>query len=131
MSELPITLLAAATAVALNIWLGYRIAQLRELHKVSVGDGGQEALLRRMRAQSNYIENAPFFLILLGALEISGGNSVFLSVAAAIFFAARVAHALGMDGAEAQRLRAIGMIGQTIGLIALAIYAVITAFGAL
>ncbi|MBA3669197.1 MAG: MAPEG family protein [Sphingomonas sp.] len=131
MTALPITLLSAAAAVGLNIWLGYRIANLRELHKVSVGDGGHDALLRRMRAQSNYIENAPFFLILLGALESSGGDFSILAAAAVIFFLARIAHAIGMDGGVVQRWRTIGMAGQMIALIALAIYALIKAIGAL
>lgn len=126
-----VTLLAAAAAVALNIWLGYRIAQLREAHKVSVGDGGNDALLRRMRAQANYIENAPFFLILLGALELSGANRMFLAGTAIVFLAARVAHGIGMDEGVAKRWRAIGMISQTIALIALAIDAAIIGFAAL
>ena len=126
-----VTLLTAAAAVALNIWLGYRIAQLREAYKVSVGDGGNEALLRRMRAQANYIENAPFFLILLCALELSGANRIFLAGTAIVFLAARVAHGVGMDGGDAKRWRTVGMIAQTIALIALAVDAAIIGFTAL
>ena len=74
MSPIPVTLLAAAAAALVNIWLGWRIAEYRKQFQVSVGHGGKERLLRRMRAQSNFIENAPIFLILLGALEISGAN---------------------------------------------------------
>jgi len=128
---LTVTLLAAAAAVGLNIWLGYRIAQLREVHKVSVGDGGNEALLRRMRAQANYIENAPFFLILLGALELSGANRMFLAGTAIVFLVARVAHGIGMDGGDSKRWRTVGMIAQTIALIALAVDAAIIGFTAL
>jgi len=128
---LTVTLLAAAAAAGLNIWLGYRIAQLREAHKVSVGDGGNEALLRRMRAQANYIENAPFFLILLGALELSGANRMFLAGTAIVFLGARVAHGIGMDGGDSKRWRTVGMIAQTIALIALAVDAAIIGFTAL
>src|SRR4051794_36351443 len=56
-------LLATAACVLLNIWLGMRIARLRRDLKVSVGDGGHDLLLRRMRAQATFIENAPFVLI--------------------------------------------------------------------
>ena len=45
MMTLPISLLTAAAAVVINIWLGFRIASLRHLHKVSVGDGGNDAAL--------------------------------------------------------------------------------------
>ncbi|MGH6729120.1 MAG: MAPEG family protein [Sphingomicrobium sp.] len=124
---LTVTLLVAAAAVALNIWLSSRISALRQAHNVSVGDGGNEALLRRMRAQANYIENAPFFLILLGALELSGGNRLFLAGVSVIFLATRVAHAFGMDGGAAGRWRSVGMIGQTLALLGLASYAAVVA----
>ena len=55
MTILPVTLLSAAAAVFVNIWLGLRIGQLRGQFKVSVGDGGHEPLLRRMRAQANFV----------------------------------------------------------------------------
>ena len=128
---LTVTLLAATAAVGLNIWLGSRIAALRQAHKVSVGDGGNDALLRRMRAQANYIENAPFFLILLGALELSGANRLLLAGVSVIFLAARVAHGLGMDDGVARRWRAVGMIGQTLGLLVLAIYAAVIGIASL
>ena len=124
---LTVTLLAAAAAAFLNVWLGSRIAALRGIHKVSVGDGGNEALLRRMRAQANYVENAPFFLILLGALELSSASRLILAGAAVIFLAARVSHALGMDADADRRLRMFGMIGQTLSLLGLAIYAAVVA----
>src|SRR5207302_4899405 len=79
MTPIPITLLSAAAASAINFWLGGRISVLRRDLKVSVGDGGHEPLVRRMRAQANFIENAPFFLILLGGLELSGANRVGLA----------------------------------------------------
>ncbi|HEY6048007.1 MAG TPA: MAPEG family protein, partial [Sphingomicrobium sp.] len=63
-APVPVTLVTAAAMVALNMWLGMRIAKLRGEFKVSVGDGGHEPLLRRMRAQANFIENAPFFVLL-------------------------------------------------------------------
>ncbi len=41
---------------------------------VGSGDGGNEALIRRMRAHANYGENAPIVLILLALLELAGGS---------------------------------------------------------
>jgi uncharacterized membrane protein YecN with MAPEG domain len=123
MTPVPVTLISAVAAVLLNFWLGWRIAAFREEFKVSVGDGGQEPLLRRMRAQSNYIENAPFVLILIGALEVSGGNRWALGGIMALFVAARIAHALGMDGGERQRWRMYGMMGTMITNLALVILA--------
>ena len=71
---LPITLTIAGAAAILHIWLAVRVSRARRQLKVSVGDGGNEALLRRIRAHGNYVENMPFFLILLGLVELAGGD---------------------------------------------------------
>ena len=130
MTVLPITLLTAAAAVFLNIWLGWRIAEHRVEFKVSVGDGGHEPLLRRMRAQSNYIEQTPFFLILLGGLEFGGANRPALGAIAAIFVVARIAHGIGMDGGPLHRWRAMGISISVLCSIVLAIWAIVCAVGA-
>jgi len=124
MTPVPVTLLAAAAAVALNIWLGARVVRSRRDHGVKLGDGGNEAVLRRMRAQANFIENAPFFLILLGGLEVSGANRVALGVIAAVFILARIAHPIGMDGPHLVRWRAMGMITSVLALIVVALWAI-------
>jgi hypothetical protein len=95
-----------------------------EEYKVYVGDGGHEPLLRRMRAQSNFIENAPLVLILIGGLELSGANRWALGGIATVFIAARIAHALGMDGGERQRWRMFGMMGTMLTNLVLVIMAV-------
>src|SRR5689334_7222542 len=56
MASVPVTLATVAAVVFVNIWLGSRIAAYRRQFKVSVGDGGHEPFLRRMRAQANFIE---------------------------------------------------------------------------
>ena len=124
MTAVPVTLATAAACTLLNIWLGSRIAKLRVEFKVSVGDGGHEPLLRRMRAQANFIENAPFVLILLGGLELSGANRLGLAFIAAIFIVVRISHAIGMDAAELRRWRAVGMIGSSLTTLALVIWAI-------
>ena len=129
MTSLPITLLTAAAAVFVNIWLGTRIAQHRVDFKVSVGDGGHEPLLRRMRAQSNFIEHTPFVLILLGGLELSGANKTVLAVIAAIFIVARIAHGIGMDGGSLQPYRKYGIIGSSLISVGLAVWAAVVAVG--
>jgi uncharacterized membrane protein YecN with MAPEG domain len=123
MTAVPVTLATAAASVLLNFWLGWRIAQLREEYKVSVGDGGHELLLRRMRAQANFIENAPFMLILVGALELSGVSRLGLAALAVVFVLARISHGIGMDSRELQRWRMFGMMGTAPVNLGLAIWA--------
>ena len=72
---LPISLTIAGAAAILNIWLGaYVLAKCASAGKViSVGDGGDPRLLARMRAQANFVEYAPFVLILIALIEFAHG----------------------------------------------------------
>ncbi|HEV2816828.1 MAG TPA: MAPEG family protein [Allosphingosinicella sp.] len=108
---LPITLTLAGAAAILHIWLSVRVSRLRRPLKIGFGDGGNEILLRRMRAHSNYAENMPIFIILLGLLELAGGDRRILWGAAIAFILARLLHAFGMDrpGANWLRVGGIGM----------------------
>jgi uncharacterized membrane protein YecN with MAPEG domain len=125
MTPVPITLLAAAAAVGVNLWLGARVVRSRREHGVRIGDGGNEAVLRRMRAQANFIENTPFFLILLGGLELSGGNRLALGAIAIAFILARIAHPIGMDGPHLVRWRMAGMMTSVAALVALSLWAIV------
>lgn len=95
---LPISLTMAAAAALINIWLGVRVGRVRSAEKVFVGDGGNEAVIRRMRAQANYIENTLFVLFLIFLVELASGSTIWLWAAGGIYLVGRVAHAFGMDG---------------------------------
>ena len=120
---LPITLTIAAGAALVNLWLAVRVGRLRAAYKVSVGDGDVPALVARMRAQANFIEYTPIFLILLGLVELARGSATWLWLVAILFIVARVLHAFGMDRAGANPLRMLGMLGTMLPLIGLAGYA--------
>jgi uncharacterized membrane protein YecN with MAPEG domain len=127
MTPVPITLLTSAAAIAVNIWLGARVVKSRRDHGVKIGDGGNEAVLRRMRAQVNFIENTTLFLIVLAALEISGADSRALGIIAAAFMLARIAHGIGMDGPHLFRWRMVGMMTTVLAMVALSLWAAIRA----
>jgi len=124
---LPTTLCLAAAAALVNFWMANRIGRLRMQHKISVGDGGNELLTRRMRAQLNFAENVPIALALVAGIEIAGKGGLWLSIVAAIFMIGRVLHALGMDGDTVYKGRMIGMITTMLTLLGLAIVAVLVA----
>jgi len=127
MMPLPVTLASAAAAALVNIWLSARVVTARRPLKISVGDGGDDVVLRRMRAHANFAENMPIFLILLAALEIAGGDRTILVPAAIAFVIARIAHGIGMDGGSVARLRMLGMMTTTIAILLLAGYAILMA----
>ncbi|MBL0768018.1 MAPEG family protein [Sphingopyxis sp. XHP0097] len=98
MMILPISLTIAAGAVLLNLWLTMRVGRVRGQEKVSIGDGGNERVIRRMRAHSNFVENTAFVVILLALVELGLGSSIWLWGVGALYLVARILHALGMDG---------------------------------
>lgn len=120
---LPITLTIAAAAALLNLWLALRIGRVRMARKVQVGDGGDPALLARMRAQANFVEYTPFFLILLGLIELAQGSMTWLWGVAIAYILARVLHAFGMDRPAPNPLRMIGILVTFACLMGLAGYA--------
>lgn len=123
------TLSLAAAAALITIWHMVRIGRLRMAEKVMHGDGGNAPLMRRMRAQANFVENTPFVLILVGVIEASGKGGIWLAVAGALFMLGRVLHALGMDSVEANALRGIGTILAMLTLLGLGVVAVLIALG--
>lgn len=119
---LPITLVTAGGAGIIALWLGLRAGKARGTAKVSIGDGGNAGLITRMRAQANYIEYAPFIVMLIGIIELTCGTSTWLWVAAILFLIARVLHPLGMDGMKGGR--AIGTVITFLLLLGLGGYAI-------
>ena len=128
---LPTTLALAAAAALINIWMVVRIGQLRTRLKVSVGDGGHEALARRMRAQLNFAENTPIVLILVAAIELTAKGGLWLPWVAAIYVLSRVAHTLGMDGGRFEWGRMVGIVVTLLVQLGLAGFATGVALGVL
>ena len=93
-----IALVLAAACALLNIWLGFRVGKVRGQEKVSIGDGGNERVIRRMRAHANFAENAPLVVLLVLVIELAHGPSIWLWIAAALFMIGRIGHGIGMDG---------------------------------
>jgi len=124
---LPITLSAVAAAALINIWLSIRCGQVRTAEKVSVGDGGSDTLIRRMRAHANFNENTPIVLVMIAALEFAHIGSTVLAVVAGVYMAGRVMHGLGMDGGSFAMGRMVGTIITLLTQLGLAIWAIMSA----
>lgn len=116
-----IALVLTAACALLNLWLSMRVGQVRGQEKVSIGDGGNERVIRRMRAHANFTENAWAVVALVLVIELSIGSSVWLWAAAGLFVLGRIGHGLGMDGWYPGRA---GGTGITMGVqLALAVWA--------
>lgn len=121
---LPITLTITGAAALINIWLMIRVGQVRSSEKISIGDGGNEKVIRRMRAHSNFIESAPFVLLLVAGIELALGSSLWLWIVGGVFLLGRVAHGIGMDNARFAKGRVVGTIITILVLLGLAIAAI-------
>ena len=74
--------------------LSARVIVYRRSHKISLGDTGDKALLKRMRAQSNFVEYAPMGLILLVLVELTGAPAIAVHVLGLMLVAGRAMHNL-------------------------------------
>jgi uncharacterized membrane protein YecN with MAPEG domain len=64
-----------------------------------------------MRAHANFVEYAPFVLILMGLIELGGGSSFWLWVLGAAFILVRIGHGWGMMRPAPNIGRAVGAMG--------------------
>lgn len=131
MLTLPITLTIAAGAALVNIWLMIRCGQARTKGQVSIGDGGDEFLIRRMRAHANFVESTPFVLILIAAIEATQGSPQWLWWVGIAFIVSRLAHGLGMDGGALGKGRMVGTLITMLTLLGLGGYALWSVYTAL
>jgi len=120
---LPIALATTAAAAFTNIWLSIRIGMVRTAKKISMGDGGDEELIRRMRAQANFIENTPIVLVLIAVIELSRAGNQWLMGVAALYTLGRIAHGVGMDGGAFGKGRMVGTLITMLTLLGLGIWA--------
>ena len=81
--------------------LSINIIKLRRQNKVSFGDDGDRTLMRRIRAQANFIEYTPIFLLsLIGiewlALENIPYYFLYINIVGSLFIIGRILHALSL-----------------------------------
>ena len=92
-----ITLLFAALHVLLMLALLAPISRHRHAHRIGLGDGGDKALARKIRVHGNFVEHAPFALLVLALLELCGLPAVATWGFGGALLLGRVLHALGLS----------------------------------
>ena len=95
--SLPVTTVLASCLAIWLIILSIRVVRQRGSASVSLADGGDETLLRRIRAQANLTEYAPMMIILVGLAELQDGNFYLIGFCAALFLAARLSHGYALS----------------------------------
>lgn len=97
---LPITSFFAALCGFMLIGLSVNVIRTRKTLRVLIGDGGQEAMQRAVRAQANFCEYIPLALILMALLEIREVNDWLLVILGVALVVGRSAHAYSLIKVE-------------------------------
>ena len=95
---MPITLMYASVFAVFALFLSFKAGSARGKAGVSVlyGDPPNMDLAQKVRRHQNFLEYVPMLLILFGAIELSGGSSMFLYVVGDLLIVVRIAHAIGL-----------------------------------
>ncbi len=105
-----VTPIYAALLTLLFLALSVHVVFGRFAAKVSVGDGDDEDLRKRMRVQANCAEYAPIGIVLLLIVELQGAPSWVLHLLGLMLLAGRVMHAYGFGSTpQIMPLRKWGM----------------------
>lgn len=92
-----ITLLFAALHILLMLVLLARISRHRHGQRIGLGDGGDATLARKIRVHGNFVEHAPFALLLMALLELCGLAAPWLWGFGSALLLGRVMHAIGLS----------------------------------
>lgn len=108
---LPVTAIYASLIALLFLFLSARVIMYRRENRHDLGDAGDRKLLKRIRAQGNCAEYAPFGLLLLVIAELQGASAPILHVLGLMLVLGRIAHALALSLRRQDfRLRVLGMM---------------------
>ncbi|MBT8472808.1 MAG: MAPEG family protein [Marinicaulis sp.] len=97
------------------------VGRMRMKHKVNLGDGGNDEMLKAIRAQGNYIEYAPMALIGLAATALLGGGVMLINILGGAFLLARIAYFAEMGLGAFSKGRTLGTMLTMLTLLATAI----------
>lgn len=67
---------------------------------ISLGDGGNPAVLRVIRGHANFAEYVPLILVMIGILEVGGMSPIVLHALGATLLVARLLHGYSLSFTE-------------------------------
>jgi uncharacterized membrane protein YecN with MAPEG domain len=80
------------------LFLAFLVTFQRLRNKVDIGDGGNEALIKAIRAHGNNVEYVPIALLMLAVIEIMGAPAYVLHLTGGMLTFGRISHAYGLHG---------------------------------
>ena len=116
-TDISVTLIFAAIFGFMHVVFTLRVGNYRFKSKISLGDGGDRELLKRVRAQGNFIENVPIALLLILLNDLDGAEDSTLMLMGSILLISRLTHYLTIATRKLPWiLRPLSMLG-TLGTI--------------
>ena len=107
----PITATYAAVFALWCIALTTQVIARRASTGISLGDGGDAAMLEAIRRHGHLTETLPLALILMALAEAGGLPAPWLHVAGLGLLTARLAHPFGIGAGRPVALRVAGTLG--------------------
>jgi len=122
---LPVTLATACVLSLIYLALIARVSLARYRYRVSLGDAGNQDILCRVRTHANFAEYVPLILVLMGLVEVSGGQPLVLLAIGGLLAIFRIAHAIGMPMRAPNVFRMVGAGGTFVLLAVLAVWGIV------
>jgi uncharacterized membrane protein YecN with MAPEG domain len=92
-------------AALLLVGFAVLVIRCRLRQRVVIGDGGDDLMIRHMRAHANFAEYAPLILILLLTLDLLGTNAAILHGLGSAFIIGRISHFYSLTVVEPKTIK--------------------------
>lgn len=115
-----ITPIYAALLGLIYVALSANVIRTRRGRSVSLGDGGDQLLMRRIRGHGNFAEYVPIALILLAFLEVGGANAILVHILNALLVLGRLMHGFALSSLTLRPICRTGGMVLTFGVIIVA-----------
>ena len=111
MARLEYAALYCGVNILILLVLAYLVVGLRRKHKIRLGDGGNERMIRAVRAHANAAEYIPAGMagIILLALMEPAAPAWLLHAAGIALTAGRIVHGVGLSTGELNAGRVVGV----------------------
>jgi uncharacterized membrane protein YecN with MAPEG domain len=96
------TALYAALLGILGAALTANVIANRVRFRIDAGDGGVAKLAQAIRAQANFVEQAPFALLIIALAEALGARVLVIQILGAVLLVSRLASAYALNRSLAQ-----------------------------
>ena len=116
----------AAAHGLLMLALAWKVIRFRQTKGVGIGDGGDKAITRAIRAHANFTEWAPLTLLILLVADLRGAGPYVVGALGGALLVGRLVHAIGLSasaGPSWQRLG--GMVLTMLALVGSCVCAVV------